>query len=130
LAYPLAAVLARPAWGDVLHGLFLPAIRADGAYFSLMLALIGTTITPYMQLFQQSAVVENGVPRRHYGPERTDAYVGAAFSNLISAFIVIAAGATLNVAGITDVNTAQDAARALEPVAGRGAQALFGVGLL
>jgi Mn2+/Fe2+ NRAMP family transporter len=129
-AYPLAAVVARPVWGDVLHGLVVPSVRADGAYFSLMLALIGTTITPYMQLFQQSAVVEKGVPRRHYGPERTDAYVGAVFSNVISAFIVIAAGATLNVAGVTDVNTAQDAARALEPVAGRAAQALFAVGLL
>jgi NRAMP (natural resistance-associated macrophage protein)-like metal ion transporter len=130
LAYPLAAVLARPAWGDVAHGLFVPSIRPDAAYFSLMLALIGTTITPYMQLFQQSAVVEKGVPRRHYGPERTDAYVGAVVSNLIAAFIVIAAGATLNVAGITDINTAQDAARALEPAAGRAAQVLFGVGLL
>jgi Mn2+/Fe2+ NRAMP family transporter len=129
-AYPLAAVVAHPDWGAVAHGLFVPSVRSDAGYFSLMLAVIGTTITPYMQLFQQSAVVEKGVPRRHYGPERTDAYVGAVFSNVISAFIVIAAGATLNVAGKTDINTAQDAAQALAPVAGRAAQALFGVGLL
>jgi Mn2+/Fe2+ NRAMP family transporter len=129
-AYPVAAVLGRPAWNEVLAGTVVPSLRADPGYLSLVVALIGTTITPYMQLFQQSSVVEKGVPRRHYGSERTDAYVGAAFSNLIAGFMVVAAGATLHVAGGTDIQTAQDAARALEPAAGRAAQALFGIGLL
>jgi Mn2+/Fe2+ NRAMP family transporter len=97
---------------------------------SLLVALIGTTITPYMLLFQQSSVVEKGIPRRHYGAERADAYLGAIFSNIIAAFIIVAAGATLHAAGVTDIETAQDAARALEPVAGRAAQVLFAVGLL
>jgi Mn2+/Fe2+ NRAMP family transporter len=130
LAYPVAAVLAHPDWGEVLSGGLVPVVRRDPGYVSLMVALIGTTITPYMQLFQQSSVVEKGVPRRHYGPERADAYIGAVFSNVIAAFIVIAAGATLHVAGLTEIQTAQDAARALEPVAGRAAQALFAIGLL
>ena len=129
-AYPVAAIVARPTWGDVLAGALEPTIRRDPGYLSLMVALIGTTITPYMQLFQQSSVVEKGIPRRHYGPERADAYLGAAFSNLIAASIVVAAGATLNAAGATDIQTAQDAARALEPAAGRAAQALFAIGLL
>src|SRR6516225_896973 len=83
-----------------------------------------------MQLFQQSAVVEQGVARDDYGPERADAYAGAAFANLISAFIIIATAARLHVAGVTDIQTAQDAAQALQPVAGDAAGALFAVGLL
>ena len=66
--------------------------RADSDYLVLFVGLIGTTITPYMQLFQQSSVVEKGIPRRQYGPERADAYIGSVFSNIIAAFIIIASG--------------------------------------
>jgi len=130
LAYPIAALLARPDWGAVAHGVFVPTVRPDPQYLTLFVGLIGTTITPYMQLFAQSSVVEKGVPRRQYGPQRADAYIGAVFSNLVAAFIVIAAGATLHAAGITDVQTASDAARALQPLVGDAAEALFAVGLL
>jgi Mn2+/Fe2+ NRAMP family transporter len=129
-AYPIAAVLAHPDWGAVARGAFVPTLRADPDYLTLFVGLIGTTITPYMQLFQQSSVVEKGVPRRHYGPERADAYVGSVFSNIIAAFIVIATGATLHAAGVTDIQTAGEAAQALQPLVGDAAQALFGVGLL
>jgi len=97
-AYPIAAVLAHPDWGAVARGAFVPTLRADPDYLTLFVGLIGTTITPYMQLFQQSSVVEKGVPRRHYGPERADAYVGSVFSNIIAAFIVIATGSGTNAA--------------------------------
>ncbi len=130
LAYPVVVVIRRPDWGAVLHGMFVPTIQRDPEYLGLLVALIGTTVTPYMQLFQQSSTVEKGVARRHYGPERTDAYVGAIFSNIIAACIVIAAAATLHVAGVTEVQTAQDAAAALEPATVGAAQALFGIGLL
>jgi Mn2+/Fe2+ NRAMP family transporter len=83
-----------------------------------------------MQLFQQSAVVEKGVARVEYGPERADVYSGAVLGNLVSAFIIIATGATLHVAGTTDVQTAADAAQALQPVAGDRATTLFAIGLL
>jgi len=83
-----------------------------------------------MQLFQQSSIVERGADRRRYGPERTDAYVGVAFSNLMSVFMIIATAATLHRAGDLQIETAADAAKALEPVAGRAAGALFAVGLL
>jgi Mn2+/Fe2+ NRAMP family transporter len=129
-AYPAAAILAHPDWSAVAHGTFVPTLRTDPDSVTLLVALIGTTITPYMQLFQQSAVVEKGVGRDDYGPERVDAYAGAAFGNLISAFIIIATAATLHVAGVTDIQTAQDAAQALRPVAGDAAGALFAVGLL
>jgi Mn2+/Fe2+ NRAMP family transporter len=129
-AYPIAAFMAQPDLGEVARGMFIPTIRTDPDYLALVVALIGTTVTPYMQLFQQSAIVEKGVARRHYGPERADAYFGALFGNIIAALIVIAAAATLHATGNTDIQTAADAARALEPVAGHAASAVFAVGLL
>jgi len=128
-AYPAAAVLAHPDWGAVARGSFVPTLHADPDYLMLLVALIGTTITPYMQLFQQSAVVEKAVGRDDYGPERIDAIAGAVFGNIIAAFIIIATAATLHAAA-TDIQTAQDAAQALRPVAGDAAVALFAVGLL
>lgn len=129
-AYPLAAILARPDWGEVARGAFLPKIHPDLEYIFLLVALLGTTITPYMQLFQQSSTLERGVARRHYGPERVDAYTGAIFSNLISITMIIATAATLHQAGQRQIESAADAARALEPVAGNAASTLFAVGLL
>lgn len=129
-AYPVAAVLAQPDWGQVARGAFIPSLRLEADYILLFVGTVGTTITPYMQLFQQSSIVEKGVARDHYGPERIDAYAGSVFSNLIAAFIIIATGATLHAAGNTQIETAADAARALEPVAGAAAQSLFAVGLL
>jgi Mn2+/Fe2+ NRAMP family transporter len=129
-AYPAAAILAHPDWSAVAHGAFVPSLQSDSDYLILLVGLIGTTITPYMQLFQQSAIVEKGVGRDDYGPERIDAYAGAGFGNLIAAFIIIATAATLHVAGETDIQTAQDAAQALRPVAGDAAVMLFAVGLL
>jgi Mn2+/Fe2+ NRAMP family transporter len=130
LAYPVAAILARPDWGEVARGTFIPTLQTDPEYLFLLVALLGTTITPFMQLFEQSSTVERGVARRHYGPERLDAYVGAAFSNLISITMIIATAATLFQAGQTELETAADAARALEPFAGDAAKILFGIGLL
>ncbi len=129
-AYPLAAIVAHPDWSAVVHGALVPTPRTDPEYLTLLVGLIGTTITPYMQLFQQSAIVEKGVGRDDYGPERADAYAGAAFGNLIAAFIIIATAATLHAAGTTEIQTAQDAAQALQPVAGDAAVVLFAIGLL
>lgn len=108
----------------------MPTLRADADYLMLVVGLLGTTITPYMQLFQQSSIVERGAARRHYGPERVDAYAGAIFSNLMSIFMIIATAATLHTVGHTAIDTAADAAKALEPMAGPLAEALFASGLL
>jgi Mn2+/Fe2+ NRAMP family transporter len=129
-AYPVAAILAHPDWGEVARRAFIPTFQADQEYLFLLVALLGTTITPFMQLFQQSSTVERGVARLHYGPERLDAYVGATFSNLISITMIIATAATLHQAGQTEIETAADAARALEPFAGNAAKVLFAIGLL
>ena len=129
-AYPVAAILARPDWGEVARGAFIPTFRPEQGYIFLLVGLMGTTITPFMQLFQQSSIVERGVARRHYGPERADAYAGAIFSNLISITMIIATAATLHKAGQTQIESAADAARALEPFVGSAAKTLFGVGLM
>jgi len=129
-AYPIAAFMGRPNWTEVAHGAFIPKIRWEFDYIFIVVGLMGTTITPYMQLFQQSSLVEKGVARRHYGPERVDAYFGALFSNLMSIFMIIATAATLFVSGHKEIQTAADAARALEPVVGSAAKTLFAIGLL
>jgi NRAMP (natural resistance-associated macrophage protein)-like metal ion transporter len=130
LAYPAAVVLAHPDWGAVAHGVLVPSLHGDTAYLLLVVAMIGTTITPYQQLFQQSAVVEKGIARRHYGAERTDAYTGAILGNLIWACVIIATAATLHARGTTEIQSAADAAEALRPIAGDSAAGLFAVGLL
>lgn len=128
--YPVAVVMAHPHWSDVARGAFVPKIQNDSGYIFILVGLMGTTITPYMQLFQQSSLVEKGVARRHYGPERIDTYTGAVFSNLMSVFMIVATAATLHVIGKTEINSAADAAVALEPVVGHSAKALFAIGLL
>jgi len=129
-AYPIAALLARPSWLEVARGALVPSLHLGGDGLALAVALLGTTITPYMQLFQQSSTVEKGVARRHYSGERIDAYAGAIFSNLVAGFIVIATAATLHARGATDIQSAADAAQALRPAAGDAATGLFAVGLL
>ena len=129
-AYPIATILARPDWGEVARGAFIPHLQFDQEYLFLLVGLLGTTISPFMLFFQQSSIVERGVARRHYGPERVDAHVGAVFSNVIAITMIIVTAATLHQAGQTDIETAADAARALEPFAGSAAMTLFAVGLL
>jgi Mn2+/Fe2+ NRAMP family transporter len=96
----------------------------------LLIATVGTTITPYMALYLQSAVVERGVRAEDLRHEEREAVAGAVFADVIAAFILIATGATLYTHGIHDISSAADAARALNPFAGRYAEVLFGVGLL
>jgi Mn2+/Fe2+ NRAMP family transporter len=92
-------------------------------------ALVGTSITPYMQVYVQSAVADKGITARDYKPERIEVYLASVFANLVAAFIVIATAASLHVHGITQINTADDAARALSPLAGSAAKYLFAIGL-
>ncbi|HWQ15407.1 MAG TPA: Nramp family divalent metal transporter [Roseiflexaceae bacterium] len=129
LAYVGAAFLARPDWGQVLERTLRPQLYADPGYLHLLIALIGTTISPYMQLYVQSSVVEKGVTPANYRYTRFDVVVGTIAAGLVSAFIIIATAATLHPRGVR-IETAADAALALEPVAGALAQELFGLGLL
>jgi Mn2+/Fe2+ NRAMP family transporter len=129
-AYPVAAILARPHWLSVGHAVVAPHIQATSGYLYLLIATAGTTITPFMQLYVQSAVVEKGLGPEDLTAERAEVVSGSIFANLVACFIIIATGATLFVHGDHVVNNAADAARALKPFAGRFAEALFATGLL
>jgi Mn2+/Fe2+ NRAMP family transporter len=129
LTYPLAAILGHPDWGRVLGYTLLPHFVLSKAYILLGVALIGTTITPYMQLYVAAAVADKGIGPDEYRFERADAVGGAIFSDIISLFIIIATGTAIGHLG-QPLNSAKDAAQALKPVAGRFAEDLFAIGLL
>src|SRR5579872_22165 len=129
-AYPIAAILAHPKWNAVGHAIVAPHIQLNGPYLILFVATAGTTITPFMQLYVQSAVVERGLGPDDLKAERAEVISGSVFANLVASFIIIATGATLFEHGDPTENSAADAARALAPFAGRFAEVLFGVGLL
>ncbi|MGN6373083.1 MAG: Nramp family divalent metal transporter [Solirubrobacteraceae bacterium] len=129
-AYPIAAILAHPDWGEVGKAIVSPHIGNGSSYVLLVIATTGTTITPYMQLYLQSAVVERGAREEDLPREEREAVAGAIFANLIACFIIIATGATLFTHGIHTIESAADAARALNPFAGSYAEVLFGIGLL
>jgi Mn2+/Fe2+ NRAMP family transporter len=128
LAYPIAAVLGHPDWSAVGANLILPHFVADKAFVLLGVALIGTTVSPYMQLYAAAGVVDRGAGPDDYRSVRTDAISGALFACIISITIIIATGATIGGQGPLD--SADQAAQALRPVAGSGAELLFAFGLL
>jgi NRAMP (natural resistance-associated macrophage protein)-like metal ion transporter len=129
-AYPIAAILAHPDWGAVGSAIVTPQIQLNSAYLLLFVATAGTTITPYMQLYLQSATVERGARLEDLRREEREATAGAIFANIVAGSIIIATGATLFTHGIHTIGSAAQAAKALEPFAGRYAEALFGIGLL
>lgn len=129
-AYPVAAFLGHPHWTEVSKAIVMPHVSLNKEYLLLIIALAGTTITPYMQLYLQSAVVERGSGEEQVRHETTEAALGSVFSNVIAAFIVIATGATLFRHGIHSIDSAAQAAQALAPFAGEYAETLFAIGLL
>ena len=130
LTYVGAAILAHPDWGQVLRSLVIPSgqNQIDIALLTTFVALVGTTITPYMLFYLQSSLSDKGVRVENYPAERTDVIFGSLLTTIIALFIIVSTAATLHVAGVT-VDSAEDAARALEPLAGQYAKALFGLGL-
>lgn len=128
LGYVVSAFLARPDWGEVAIGLVKPTFSLEHSFVFTFVAVIGTTISPYMQVYVQSSVVEKGVTADNYRETRTDVWVGTIFAILIAFFIVVSTSATLHKYGIR-IESAEDAARALRPFSGRYAALLFGIGL-
>jgi len=128
LGYVIAAFLAHPPWATVALELVHPHFDLSPAYLFTFVAVIGTTISPYMQVFIQSSVVEKGVRPENYRLTRIDVWVGTVFAILIVFFIVISTAATLHVRG-EHVDSAAEAARALRPLAGAYAELLFAIGL-
>lgn len=143
LAYIGAAILARPDWGAVLKASLAPSWNPQPQYLMTLVAILGTTISPYLFFWQSNQAVEEevemGRSRRwqRVGAEPSelkmafwDVAIGMFFCNLVFYFVIVASGATLHRAGQTSIETAAQAASALEPLAGPWAKALFGVGLI
>jgi Mn2+/Fe2+ NRAMP family transporter len=128
IAYIFSAFLAHPDWNAVGKALVTPTFDLAPATLLLMVALVGTTITPYMQFYLQSAVAEKAIAEEELRLEQADAVVGSVWTNVIAVFIVVATATTIYVTG-GSIKTAADAAEALEPVAGQLASVLFAVGL-
>jgi NRAMP (natural resistance-associated macrophage protein)-like metal ion transporter len=128
LAYIASAILAHPDWGAVGLALVHPSLDLSPTVLLLMVALVGTTITPYMQFYLQSAVAEKGIGEEELRLEQADAVGGAIWTNVIAVFVVVATAVTIHATGGV-INSAEDAARALAPVAGRLSEALFALGL-
>jgi NRAMP (natural resistance-associated macrophage protein)-like metal ion transporter len=143
LAYVGACFLSHPKWADVVKATFLPDIRIDSRYLSTFVAILGTTISPYLFFWQAAQEVEEekaigrdslearrGATTEELKTARRDVLTGMAYSNAIMYFIILTTGATLFAAGHRDIETAREAAEALRPLAGEGAYLLFGIGLI
>jgi len=143
-AYFGTVIAVHVPWGEAMRGLLLPTFLPDAAFWTTVVAVLGTTISPYLFFWQAAQEAEDVrveperkplVKAPHQGPHaieriRVDTYVGMAFSNLVALAIIVATAATLHAAGITDVETSSQAAEALRPVAGPFAFILFALGII
>jgi NRAMP (natural resistance-associated macrophage protein)-like metal ion transporter len=128
IAYPIAAFLAGPKWDVVLKATVVPTFKADSSYLIMLIGVVGTTIAPWMQFYQQSAVVEKGITIDQYSFSRLDVIIGCIMAIVVAFFIVVACASTIHMEGLK-IETATDAALALKPLVGRHASALFAFGL-
>lgn len=128
LTYVASGIMAKPDWAEVVQATFTPEVRWQLPYILMMVGIVGTTIAPWMQFYQQAAVVEKGLSTRNLREARWDVAIGTVMAVVVVWFIVVACGAILYRAGIP-IKDAQDAALALEPLAGKYASLLFGFGL-
>jgi NRAMP (natural resistance-associated macrophage protein)-like metal ion transporter len=142
-AYIASAFFARPDWGEVLHGTLIPTISFDSTFLSTLVAILGTTISPYLFFWQATQEVEEEVEmgranlyqRRGASDAELkyaawDVNVGMLFSNVVMFFIILATAATLYKSGQHNIQSAADAAKALEPLAGTWAKVLLALGLI
>lgn len=128
IAYVVSAFVVGPDWGEVMRSLAIPSVPGDPGSLLLMVTVVGTTVTPYMFFYLQSSVADKGLGPEELRFEQVDAVLGAVWTNVIAGFIVIATATTLFGAGIR-IETAEDAALALQPLAGEAATLLFAFGL-
>jgi Mn2+/Fe2+ NRAMP family transporter len=129
-SYVISTFLAKPDWSAVGANFMKPHVQGDTAYLFTVMALIGTTITPFMQVYVQSAVVERRMDAEDLPLARVDVIVGTLFACTIAVFIVICTASTLNANGVYGIDSAATAAETLVPFAGVYAKYLFGIGLL
>ena len=129
LAYIASGVLSAPSWSEVSQAFATPTFHLDVGYVTIFVTIIGTTIAPWMQFYQQSSIVDKGIQIKDYAYERVDVVVGSVFAVVVASFITIACASTIYKSGL-NIETAKDAAVALGPLAGKYASTLFALGLL
>ncbi|HEY1868267.1 MAG TPA: divalent metal cation transporter [Candidatus Cybelea sp.] len=142
-AYPITAFIARPPWGHVLFNFLVPHVRLSSAWLATIVGVLGTTITPYLFYWQSSLMVEEekeagnttlaarrGTDAPSIATMHADVNTGTIYSNIVAFFIIVTTAATLGAHGITNIGTAQQAAIALRPLAGRFAELLFALGMV
>ena len=142
-AYPITAFIVGADWGQVLRDTFIPSVPHSSSGWAMLVAILGTTISPYLFFWQTSEEVEvekavgqstlaqrRGATERELGVRNIDVGVGAFFSNLVMFFIILTAAITLNRHGITTIETSRQAAEALRPFAGKFAATLFTLGIV
>ena len=142
-AYVIAAFLSHPDWRGVLRATILPHVEWNAGYMSALVAILGTTISPYLFFWQAAQEVEEeraqgkttvqqrkGTTRKELARSRNDIVTGMFFSNLVMYFIILTTAATLHVHGKTHVTSAREAAQALQPLAGESAYLLFALGMI
>ena len=127
IAYPVSVFILKPDWPVVMSG-FIPSLPTSPSALVFALALVGTTITPYLLFYMQASVVDKGVDRQSAAYARVDVFLGAALAGIFAFFIIVVTGTVLYPAGI-QVTSAEAAAQALVPLAGERAGLLFAVGL-
>jgi Mn2+/Fe2+ NRAMP family transporter len=132
ITYIFAGALAKPAWTEALVATVVPPeghLLLQKNYIYMAIAVVGTTIAPWMQFYLQASIVEKGVTRRDYKLSRIDVVAGCFFTDLVAWFIIVACAATLYVHGLRNISDPADAAAALRPLAGEYAYILFALGL-
>ncbi|HYL12864.1 MAG TPA: Nramp family divalent metal transporter [Terriglobales bacterium] len=128
--YPVSALLAHPDWHAAIHDTFVPKVIRSSDYLVMVIGLIGTTITPWMQFYLQASIVEKGIGKRQYSLAKWDVISGCIITDVIAFFVVLACAATLYVSGVRNISDATEAAVALRPLAGDFAYLLFALGLV
>jgi len=143
-AYVATVFIAGVPWGKAISGILLPHLQFNGAYLTVVVAVLGTTISPYLFFWQAGEEVEKEKEDDEAQPLkeaplqapaemqriRLDTYVGMAFSNVVALAIVITTAATLHAHGVTNITTSSQAAQALKPIAGRFAFTIFALGII
>lgn len=128
LTYVVSAIMSKPDWTSIGYAIIRPRVEMNSQSLTMVIALVGTTIAPWMQFYMQSSVIEKGLKMKHFRYTLVDIIVGCVITVVVAFFIMVACGATLYPNGI-EINEAKDAAMALEPLAGRLASHVFAFGL-
>ncbi len=128
LTYVVSALMSKPEWGEIGSAIIHPKLEMNTQSLAMVIALVGTTIAPWMQFYMQSSVIEKGLKMKNFRYTLIDITVGCVATIVVAFFIMVACGATLHPNGI-QINEAKDAAVALEPLAGKLASGVFAFGL-